>query len=338
MKAICRINGLGMYVPAEVLTNADMEKIVETSDEWIVTRTGIKRRHRAAPGETTSDMAYHACVNLFSSGCGFSAADLTHILVATITPDSLGPSTACNLGAKLGTATIPAFDFNAACSGFLYGLMIARGLVAAEPDAVVLLAASDIITSRVNWQDRSTCVLFGDGAGAAIITGAGAPRRKSGGFSATLDAIEMHADGNIGHYLKVGTGGCTSAPYHLGDTVREDFFIQMEGREVFKHAVRDMVAVTSDLLEKTGLSVEDLSLVIPHQANARIIETVGKKLGIPQHKLFMNVAEYGNTSGVSLLLALYDAYADKRLPAGGRCLLTSFGAGFTWGAALLGIE
>ena len=338
MSPLCRLNGLGTYVPDQIITNHDLEKLVETSDEWITSRTGIKRRRKAAPGQSTSDLALMACRNLFSDErLGIQPSDITHIFFATITPDSLCPSTACNLSAKLGIPHVPALDFNAACSGFLYGLTLAHGLVTANPNAKVLLVAGDVITSRLNWQDRGTCVLFGDGAGAVVVTNASAGRGEQN-FSAVVDDLDVHADSGIGHYLQVGVGGSSSAPYKLGDSVKEDFFIHMDGREVFKHAVRNMSRVSADLLERNNLTVDDLQLVIPHQANARIIEAVAKKLDVPDAKLFMNVQEYGNTSAVSLLIALQDAYMQKKLSAGNKTLLTTFGAGFTWGSAILTIE
>lgn len=338
MSPLCRINGLGTYVPDQIITNHDLEKIVETSDEWITTRTGIKQRRKAAPGQSSSDLALMACRALFSNErLGIQPADITHVILATITPDSLCPSTACNLTAKLGIPHVPALDFNAACSGFLYGLMLANGLVTANPNAKVLLVAADVITSRLNWQDRSTCVLFGDGAGAVVVTNTSFGRGEQE-FSAVVEDLDIHADSAIGHYLQVGVGGNSSAPYKLGDTVKEDFFIHMDGREVFKHAVRNMSRVSSAILERNNLTVADLQLVISHQANARIIEAVAKKLDVPEDKLFMNVQDYGNTSAVSLLIAIEDAYRQKKLSAGHRTLLTTFGAGFTWGSTILTIE
>ncbi len=338
MSPLCRLNGIGIYVPDKILSNHDLEKIIDTSDEWITVRTGIKRRRKAAPGQNTSDLALMACRNLFSNArLGIAPNDITHIIFASITPDSICPSTACNLSAKLGIPHVPALDFNAACSGFLYGLMLANGLVAAQPDAKVLLVAADILTSRVNWEDRGTCVLFGDGAGATVVTNHAAGRGEQD-FSATLEDLSVGADSQGGPCLTAGIGGNTSAPYKLGDRVTENFFIQMDGREVFKHAVRNMSAASAGMLERNNVTIDSLECLIPHQANARILEAVAKKLNIPDDKLFINVQEYGNTSAVSLLIAMHDAYAQKRLSKGNKTLLTTFGAGFTWGSALLAIE
>ena len=321
-----RIAGLAMHVPQRVLTNAELETMVETSDEWIVSRTGIRERHIAAPGEAASDLAAAAADKALRQA-GIPAQDVTHVVCATMTPDSLTPATACNLAAKLDLPTVPAFDVSAACSGFLYGLETARALLALHPQATVLLAASEVMSSRLDWTDRNTCVLFGDGAAAAVLRGQGP------GW--TVDDLLLASDGRHGKHLTI-LGGGSAMPYSKGQTVDELFFLQMNGREVFKHAVRNMTSACKDVLARNGLTTADVDLVVGHQANKRILSAVGEKLELPEDKVFINLDKYGNTSAASIGLALSEVREQGLVPAGGRVLLAAMGGGFTWGAGLLG--
>jgi 3-oxoacyl-[acyl-carrier-protein] synthase-3 len=320
--------GLGYYVPKKIVSNADLERLVETSDEWITTRTGIKERRMAEDGESCSDLALCAAQRALDKA-DISVDKVTHILVATFTPDYCEPTAACLVQSKLGAKRyMMAMDLAAGCSGFTYGLDTARGLVAVHPDAVVLVVGSEVCTSRVNFQDRNTCVLFGDGAGAAVISGQG------DGHPKIVDTL-LRADGSLGDLLPVGKEGSSARPYTLGQKVGEDYFIQMKGRELFRHAVRGMADLTLELLEKNNLSMDDVDLFIPHQANLRIIEALAKKLVCPMNKVYVNVDRYGNTSAASVGIALAEADAIGRIHAGDTVVLVSFGAGLTWGATLL---
>jgi len=318
--------GVGLYVPENTVTNHELEQRVDTSDEWIVTRTGIRQRH-IAQGEVTSDLGAQAARAALADA-GLTADAVTHILCATCTPDSYCPNTATQIARKLDLRGCMAMDLNAACSGYLYSLQTARALVALDPGAVVLVVASEVLSSRVNWADRTTCVLFGDGAGAAIVRG-----EKSGRGVEIIDAL-LESDGQYGELLTV-LGGGSVRPYALGEPVGEDFFIQMNGREVFKVAVRSMTDVCQRMLARHGMGVDDLDMFVAHQANLRIIEAVGKKLNLPAEKVFANVQRYGNTSAASIGIALAEGCADGTFAPGQRVLLTTFGSGFTWGAVLL---
>lgn len=322
------LRGFGAYAPERILTNADIESMVETTDEWITTRTGIRQRHVVAPGQTTSDLAVEAARAALADA-GLDTTDITHVLMATCTPDASCPNTACIVARKLGMTGVMALDCNAACSGFLYGLELAQGIVAARPASRVLLVAAEALSLRCNWKDRTTCVLFGDGAGATVVTADG--DATAGG--AMLEDSIVTSDGALGDLLTIGGG--TANPYAIGDSVGEEYFVRMQGRDVFKHAVRSMTQVCNDLMARNGLTTEDVDLVIPHQANLRIIEAVGDRLGFASEKVFVNVHDFGNTSAASIPLALADARAQGRIRPGMRVLLTTFGGGFTWGAALL---
>ncbi len=322
------ILGLGYYVPQQVLSNRQLERMVNTSDEWIVTRTGIRERRMAAPGETCSDLAHKAALMAMEMA-GIGAKEITHIFVATFTPDYCTPTAGCVLQDKLGAINCEmAMDIAAGCSGFSYGLEVSRGIVAVRPDAKILLVGSEVCTSRVNFEDRNTCVLFGDGAGAALLSGEGK------GCSRVVDIL-LKADGSLGHLLPVGKEGGSASPFQVGQKVSEDYFIQMQGRELFKHAVRGMAEMNLRLLEKNHLSLSEISLFIPHQANLRIIDAVAKKMNFPREKVFVNVDRYGNTSAASVIIALSEAYYEKRISAGDKVLLSTFGAGLTWGSFLL---
>lgn len=326
MNTICHLHGLGVHVPQRLLTNDDLSRIVDTNDEWITTRTGIKQRHVLADGENASDAGVHAARQALEEA-GITAADVTHVLVATCTPDQLCPSVACIVSGKLGCGPVMAMDFNAACSGFIYGLELTRVMLTAHSDATVLLICTEALTRRINWQDRSTCVLFGDGAGAMVL------RATPGKTKGQLLDVICRSDGSLQNLITIGGG--TMHTYTTGQTVGEDFFVSMQGRDVFKHAVRQMTAVCQEMLQRNGLAIDDVALLVPHQANMRIIEAVGSRLDIPAERVFVNVDSYGNTSSASVPLALADARAQGRLPVNGKVLATSFGGGLTWGAALL---
>lgn len=326
MKTKCYIHALCGYVPEAVLTNDDLSVMVDTNDEWITSRTGIKRRHKLSAEQNASDLAVEAArKTLALSGTG--AEKLTHIIAATCTPDAISPSVACLVGGKLGAGAVMAFDVSAACSGFLYGLSVCRGLLAAEPDAQILFVCTEALTRRIDWTDRSTCVLFGDGASACLINA------QSAGAQAELEDVICRSDGALHDLIIVGGG--TSCAYAKGDPVDEHFFVQMQGREVYKHAVRQMTRICEEVMERNGLAVSDISLLIPHQANLRIIEAVGSRLHIADNQVFTNVAEYGNTSSASVPLALCDAMTQGRLQSGSRVMMTAFGSGLTWAGGLL---
>ena len=327
------IQGLGTYVPSKRITNVDLMSLVDTSDEWIVSRTGIKARHMLADDENGSDAGTEAALRALEDA-GIAAEDITHVLTATCTPDYLCPSTACIISGNIGSHGAMAFDLNAACTGFVYGLDMAYGILAAKPGAKVLLVGSEAFTRRLNWEDRTTCILFGDGAAAAVLTNgeAGAPKRCLPSAPRLRD-VRCGADGR--QYPLLTVGGGTSRNYKPGDPIQNDFYLQMQGREVFKQAVRSLSTVCSELLEGNGLTLEDIDLFIPHQANLRIIEAVGDPLKLGSEKIFVNLDEYGNTSAASIPLGIGDACAQGRIRPGSRVLLSAFGGGFTWGAALL---
>jgi 3-oxoacyl-[acyl-carrier-protein] synthase-3 len=328
MKTSCIIRGMGHCVPETKLTNADFERMVETNDEWIVTRTGIRERRVALNGETCVDLCHGASQKALESA-GMKAEELTHVLVATFSPDAFIPSAACMLSHRLGIAGRMSMDLSAACSGFLYAMETARALIALHPEAKILVAACDIVSSRVDYTDRSTCVLFGDGAGAVIVT-ADAPGLSGG---RVLDVL-VASDGAVGDLLTIKGGG-SGTPYKLGETIRRDFFVEMNGRDVYKHAVRAMSGVCEGIMTKHGFTCADVDVFIPHQANLRIVEAVGKRLAMPEEKVFTNLQKYGNTSAASVPLALSEAKAEGFIKPGNLVLLGTFGGGFTWGSALV---
>ncbi len=331
----CHICGLGSYVPPKILTNHDLAELVDTSDEWITSRTGISQRHILASGSNASDAAIEAARGALADA-GVSAEELTHIFVATCSPDYFCPSTACLVAGRLGLSSkgggrgahVMCMDFNAACSGFLYGLELARSAVVLHPDAVVLLIGAEALSRRIDFSDRSTCVLFGDGAGAVVLRGG-----AEGGLWGVCDSA-CCADGSL-HDLIV-MGGGSAMEVKKGDVLPDGFFLTMQGREVFRQAVRSMTAESLAMLERHNMGVDDIDLFIAHQANLRIIEAVGSRLGIAEDKVFINVQNYANTSAATLPLALDDARSQGHLKPGMKVLLATFGGGITWGAALLG--
>lgn len=327
-KSSVSILGFGHFVPQDVLTNYDLEKMVDTSDEWIQTRTGIKERRIAQKDQACSDLAYEAAKNALKDA-QISPEELSHIILGTFTPDVCAPATACILQEKLGAKNCSmAIDIAAGCSGFTYGLELARGLVALNRDAKILVVGSEVCTSRVNFNDRNTCVLFGDGAGAMVVA-------KNGGDLPYVEDIALKTIGDLWSILTVGLEGGSLSPFKVGQIVSEKYFIHMNGREVFKHAVRNMTELSDYLLKKNGYTPNDVSLCIPHQANYRIIEAVAKKLEIPLDKVYVNVDKYGNTSAASVILALSEAKQKGLISKGDLILLTTFGAGLTVSSVLI---
>ncbi|RME70963.1 MAG: ketoacyl-ACP synthase III [Verrucomicrobia bacterium] len=320
------ILGTGSYAPERVMTNEDLSQMVDTSDEWITTRTGIRERHIAADGETASDMAVRAA-RLALDSAGLTADAIDAVIVCTMTPDQPCPATACFVQEKLGLEGKTAFDLTAACSGFIYGLQVASALVHAGTHRHVLLIGAEKLSAIIDWTDRSTCVLFGDGAG-AVVLGRGPDHRHG------IIGVRTGANGAQAELLHVPGGGCRIPASE--QTVRDRLhFLKMNGREVFKHAVRGMEQVARDLLDEHGYVAGDLDLVIPHQANLRIIDTLGSRLEIPPERFFNNLERYGNTSAASIPLALDEAVRAGRVRPGDLILMLAFGAGLTWGASLL---
>ena len=329
MMKMANILGMGFYVPEGVLTNNDLEKIVDTSDDWIIARTGIKERRIVKQGQACSDLAYEASVKALKEA-GIDPEEITHIIVATFTADYCTPTTACVLQDKLGAKNCQmAMDVAAGCSGFTYAIDTARGLINIYPDAKMLVVGSEVCTSRLNFQDRSTCVLFGDGAGAVVIS---AEENKK---KATIVDTLLRSDGSLGYLLPVGKEGGSARPYKVGYKVSPDYFINMNGPELFKYAVRGMADMTLKILERNNISPEELDLFIPHQANLRIIDAIAKRLSFPKEKIYINVDRYGNTSAASVIIALSEAYGKGLIKPGFKVLLVAFGAGLTWGSVLI---
>ncbi|MEO0293906.1 MAG: beta-ketoacyl-ACP synthase III [candidate division WOR-3 bacterium] len=321
-----KITGTGSYLPEKVLTNFDLEKIVDTSNEWITTRTGIKERHIAAEDEATSDLTVKAGEKALQMA-GLSPKDLDAIIVATITPDTLFPATACWVMEKLGAIPgIPAFDISAACSGYLYGLILSGALIEGGIANRVLLCGSEVLSRITNWEDRSTCVLFGDGAGCTVI-------EKSNGTSGLLSYV-WGADGKLGELLIQPAGG-TRLPASKETIEKKLHFISMQGNEVFKHAVTKMKKAALDSLRKAKIKGEEVDLYVPHQANIRIIEATIKRAGIPMEKTVVTIDKTGNMSAASIPVGIDWAVREGRLKRGDILLSTAFGGGFTWGGIIL---
>jgi 3-oxoacyl-[acyl-carrier-protein] synthase-3 len=318
------LTGIGAYVPERVLTNADLEAMVETSDEWIVTRTGISERHIAAPEQAASDLALPAARKALAQA-GVAAEELDLVIVATATPDMLFPATAAIVADTLGAKQAAAYDLLAGCTGFVYALSQAYGQVATGLSRKALVVGSEVLSRITNWHDRSTCILFGDGAGAAVLQPIG-----EGGIA----GFELGADGSGGPDLCVPAGG--SRRSISAETLEEELqFIRMNGAEVFRFATRVMVSSAEELLAGCGATIEDVDLYVPHQANKRIVDHAVKNLGLDPEKVFMNIDRYGNTSSASIPICLVEAQADGRLEKGTRVLMSAVGAGLTWGSVYL---
>jgi 3-oxoacyl-[acyl-carrier-protein] synthase-3 len=321
----CSITGVGSYVPEKILTNADLEKMVETSDEWITTRTGIKERRIAAADEFTSDLAAKAARRAMEMA-GVTAAQIDLIIVASITPDMPFPNTACLVQEKIGARRVPAFDIEAACSGFLYALEVGQSFITSRAFETVLVIGAEKLSSITNWKDRNTCVLFGDGAGAAVLQN----RPLSHGLLATV----LGADGAKAELLSMPGGGsrCPATPQSVADGLH---FLRMDGKETFKNAVQAMCSAANEVLNRCEIDITKIKCVIPHQANRRIIDAVGERLGATPEQLFVNLHKYGNTSAASVAIALDEAVRSGKILRGDLILILAFGAGLTWGAAII---
>jgi 3-oxoacyl-[acyl-carrier-protein] synthase-3 len=318
------LTGVGAFTPERVLTNADLEAMVDTSDDWIVTRTGIKERRIAAPEEAASDLALPAARQALEQA-GVAPEELDLVIVATATPDMLFPATAAIVANTLGAKQAAAYDLLAGCTGFVYALSQAYGQVATGLSQKALIVGTEVLSRITNWQDRSTCILFGDGAGAAVVQPIG-----DGGIA----GFELGADGSGGPDLCVPAGG--SRRPISPDTLEEELqFIKMNGAEVFRFATRIMVTSAEELLRVCGATVDDVDLYVPHQANKRIIDHAVKNLGIDPQKVLMNIDRYGNTSSASIPICLREAQAEGRLEEGTRVLMSAVGAGLTWGSVYL---
>ncbi|HAM42150.1 MAG TPA: 3-oxoacyl-ACP synthase [Candidatus Omnitrophica bacterium] len=318
------IVGLGMNVPKKILTNFDLEKMVETSDAWIIERTGIRERRICEPGTGTSDLAYPAAVDALKQA-GLKPQDVDLIIVGTTSPDMIFPSTACVLQHRLGATAAACFDLAAACSGSVFAMITAQQYLQTGRYKHALVVGAEIISNFVDWTDRSTCVLFGDGAGACVMT-----KVDRGGMLAT----DMGADGSAAELLYIPGGG-SKAPSSHASVDQRLHYLRMNGTEVFKLAVRRMAESAKTVLAQAGFGLKDLDCLIPHQANTRIIQAMAKLAGIPMEKVFVNVERYGNTSAASNLMALYEAAQSGAIKRGDRVVLVAFGAGLTWGSILL---
>ncbi|MFQ5722477.1 MAG: beta-ketoacyl-ACP synthase III [Candidatus Aminicenantales bacterium] len=319
-----RIVGTGFYVPDKILTNSELEKMVDTSDEWIITRTGIKERRMASPEQATSDLGIEAGLSALRSA-RLKIEDIDLIITATSTPDTIFPSTACWIQKRLGADHIPAFDISAGCTGFLYGMILAEGLILSGAIKRILLVGGELLTKVTNWKDRSTCVLFGDAAGAAIL-------EESNDDSGMLSSY-WKADGNLADLLLIPGGG-TRIPASNQTISQGLHFLHMKGNEVFKHAVKRMGEAALEALARAGLKKEDVDYLIPHQANIRIIEATGKRLKLPPEKVYINIHKYGNVSVASIPISLHELSQAGKLKKGDIVLMDAFGAGFTWAAVV----
>jgi 3-oxoacyl-[acyl-carrier-protein] synthase-3 len=312
------ISGMGKALPEKRLTNAELEKMVDTNDEWITKRVGIKERRIAAEGEWSSTLGLRAARQALERA-KVAPEQLDFIIVSTVTPDTVYPSDACLIQRDLGAVNAGVFDLSAACSGFLYASGMASALIRSGMAERVLVVSAEVLSSTVDWTDRNTCILFGDGAGAAVYTASDKP-------GAGIQAIKLGGDGKNSELIQLPNSGCRHFPDVSGR------FIRMQGNETFKLAVRNMEACAKNVLQQLNLTVADLALLIPHQANTRIIDAVADRLGVPPEKVFKNIDRYGNTSSASIPIALCEAVEQGRVHPGDLLILDAFGAGLTWGA------
>jgi len=320
------ITGLGAAVPDKVLTNADLEKMVDTSDHWITQRTGIKERHVVSPGESTVTLGVEA-VRRALGDAGLQPQDLDMIICATVTPEMIFPSVACLIQNELGVTGAPAFDISAACSGFVYGLAIADNFIRAGTHRRILVLGAETLTRFTDYDDRASCIIFGDGAGAVIVE---PTERQDQGVMYSV----LHADGNGWDLIHIPAGGSRRPASQ--ETVKErGHYIKMRGRDVYRFAVEKMQWLLGDCLEKCNLTVDDVDLVVPHQVNARIIRSAAGKFNFPMEKVFINIDRYGNTSSASIPLALTEAREAGQIGPGSTVILVAFGAGLTWAGAVL---
>jgi 3-oxoacyl-[acyl-carrier-protein] synthase-3 len=320
-----RITGTGSFAPKKVITNHDLEKLVQTSDEWITERTGIKERRIADKGQCASDLAYEASKRALKAA-GIGADELDLIIVATMTPDKILPSTGCVLQEKLGATKAAAFDIYAACSGFIYGMSVANAFIRSETYKNVLLVGTEILSRYTDWEDRTTCILFGDGAGAAVL------QRHSG--KRGILSTHLHSEGSFGDLIHVPGGGSQHPASH--DTIRKRMhFIKMKGNETFKAAVRALEGVVQETLEHNRVKPEEIDFLVPHQANLRIIQAMAQRLNMPMEKVVLTLPKYGNTSAASIPMALDEAVRDGRIRENHLLLFEAFGGGLTWASALV---
>lgn len=320
------IAGTGSYLPEKILTNDDLSKFVETSDEWIVTRTGIKERRIAGEGESTSHLGSKAGQKALEQA-GIAAEDLDLIIVATITPDTLTPATACYVQQQLGATKAVAFDISAACSGFLYAMKIAKRMIESGAFHNALIIGAEKLSAFVNWEDRTTCVLFGDGAGAAVL-------RASKEGEGRILATDIGTDGKQTHLLNIPGGG-SACPITIKNAGEGLATLAMLGKEVFKHAVTRMKNSANFVIERAGLEPDDIAIVIPHQANLRIIDAIASRLAVPNDRVFVNLHKYGNTSAAAIAIALDEAHREGKMKRGDNIVMVAFGAGLTWAAAAI---
>lgn len=319
------IVGTGVYLPEKVLTNAELETTVDTSDEWIRTRTGIKERRILSPDLATSDMAARAGMMALHNA-GLTSEEIDLIIVGTVTPDMAFPSTACLVQDKIGAVNAVCFDISAGCSGFVYGLGIGSQFIKTGMYKTVLVIGAEAVSRITNWQDRNTCVLFGDAAGAAVL------KEVDAGYG--ILSVDMGSDGSGGDLLKLAVGG-SKIPITADNCRNAERYLFMAGREVFKFAVKIMGESAIKVLEMADLDKNDIDYFIPHQANIRIIEAAAKRLDLPMEKVFINVHKYGNTSAASIPVALHEALIEGRIHKGDNIVLVGFGAGLTWGASVI---
>ena len=319
-----KITGTGFYVPDKVLTNFDLEKMVDTTDEWIVAMTGIKERRIASEDKAVSDLAIEASW-ITLKNAGLKVEDIDLIIVATSTPDTIFPSTACWVQKGLGADHIPAFDISAGCTGFLYGMILAEGLILSGINKRILLIGGELLTKVTNWKDRNTCVLFGDAAGGVIL-------EESDDGSGML-SYYWKADGNLGNLLFQPAGG-TRIPATAQSVAQDLHYLQMKGNEVFKHAVKRMGEAALVALKKAGLTREEVDYLIPHQANIRIIEATGRRLNLPPEKVYSNIHKYGNVSVATIPIALHELNEAGKFKKDTIIVMDAFGAGFTWAAVV----
>lgn len=320
------IAGTGSYLPEKVLTNAELESLVETSDEWITSRTGIKERRIAAEDEFTSHMATKAAEKALEQA-EIAPEDVQLIIVATITPDTLTPATACYVQQNLGSLQAVAFDISAACSGFIYAMKIAKRLISDGAFENALIIGAEKLSSFVNWEDRNTCILFGDGAGAAVL-------RRSKEGEGNIISTDIGTDGRQTHLLNIPGGG-SACPITIENADQRLASLAMLGKEVFKHAVTRMKQSAETVLERANIQPEDVKLIVPHQANLRIIDAIADRLTVPKERVFTNLQKYGNTSAAAVAIALDEAHRTGRFERGDNIVLVVFGAGLTWAAAAI---
>ncbi|MFH1944839.1 MAG: beta-ketoacyl-ACP synthase III [Acidobacteriota bacterium] len=315
-----RFSGIGMYVPEKILTNADLEKIVDTSDEWITTRSGIKERRILEDDKATSDMCIEAG-RMALQDAGLKANEIDLIILATSTPDTIFPATACWVQKGLGAEYVPAFDLSAACSGFLYALIVAEGLIFSGNNKKILVIAAESLSKITNWKDRNTCVLFGDGAGAVVV-------EESFDESGILSHY-WGVDGNLTDLL-LQPGGGSRIPLRPENIDQDLQYLHMKGNEVFKHAVKRMGEAALEAIKMAGLKRSDVNYLFPHQANIRIIEATGRRLKLPPEKVFINIHKYGNMSCATIPIGIFESRRDGLFEKGDNLVLVAFGAGFTW--------